>query len=203
MKTWVALKDNVKFAKILWTITEPCLNREFQQEELKNLHTLRIFVFLHGLMIWKVMQRNVWSDIVSWQTRRLNNAAKYLLHASMTTTSKKKKWNLLENCQIHALKLFWNACTWHVLEDLIFYVLWTNLQVPSQNGPTPVTNAWIDWYLACITQVNTNNIVMWEILLSNAAGTVSRLRFCRRSWGLKIHFWRNVMCFWKSYICSN
>ena len=33
-------------------------------------------------------------------------------HASMTTTSKKKKQNLLENCQIHALKLFWNAYTW-------------------------------------------------------------------------------------------
>ena len=27
-------------------------------------------------------------------------------NASMTTTSKKKKQNLLENCQIHALKLF-------------------------------------------------------------------------------------------------
>ena len=31
---------------------------------------------------------------------------KDLLHASMTTTLKKKKQNLLENCQIHALKLF-------------------------------------------------------------------------------------------------
>ena len=30
------------------------------------------------------------SDIESWQTR-LNNSTKYLLHASMTTTSKKKK----------------------------------------------------------------------------------------------------------------
>ena len=37
------------------------------------------------------------------------NSVKYLLHASMTTTSKKKKWNLLENCQKYALKLFWNA----------------------------------------------------------------------------------------------
>ena len=36
-----------------------------------------------------------------------SNSTKYLLHASMTTTSKKKKkQNLLENCQIHALKLF-------------------------------------------------------------------------------------------------
>ena len=29
MYTWVALKDKAKQAKILWTITEPCLNREF------------------------------------------------------------------------------------------------------------------------------------------------------------------------------
>ena len=28
---------------------------------------------------------------VSWQTRRLNNSTKYLLHASMTTTPRKKK----------------------------------------------------------------------------------------------------------------
>ena len=34
--------------------------------------------------------KNVWSDIVSWQTRRLNNSTKYLLHASMTIISKKK-----------------------------------------------------------------------------------------------------------------
>ena len=74
--------------------------------EQKNFHTLRIFVFHHGLMTWLVMQRSVWNDIVSWPTRRLNSSTKYLLHASMTTTSKKKKQNLLENCQIHALKLF-------------------------------------------------------------------------------------------------
>ena len=59
--------------------------------ELKNFHTLRIFVFLHGLMTWLVLRRNVWSDIVSWQTRRLNNSTKYQLHALTTTTLKKKK----------------------------------------------------------------------------------------------------------------
>ena len=73
---------------------------------LENYHSLKIFVFLHGLMTWLVMQRNVWNDIVSWRTRRLSNSTKCLLHASMTTTPKKKKQNLLENCQIHALKLF-------------------------------------------------------------------------------------------------
>ena len=34
----------------------------------------KIFVFLHGLMIWRVMQRNVWRDIVSKPTRRRNNS---------------------------------------------------------------------------------------------------------------------------------
>ena len=87
----------------------------------ENYHSLKIFVFLHGLAIWKVMPRNVWNGIVSWQIRRLNNSTKYLFHASMTTTSKRKKQNLLENCQKYPLKLFGNAYTWHVLEDLIFY----------------------------------------------------------------------------------
>ena len=52
----------------------------------REKHSLKIFVFLHGLKTWLVMQRNVWNDIVSWQTRRHNNSTKYLLHASMTTT---------------------------------------------------------------------------------------------------------------------
>ena len=34
-------------------------------------------------------------------------------------------------------------------------------------------------------------------------GTVSRLWLRRRSWRFKIHFWRNIVRFWKSYICSN
>ena len=38
--------------------------------------------------------------------QRLNNSTKYLLHASMTIISKKKKQNLLENCHHYALKLF-------------------------------------------------------------------------------------------------
>ena len=38
------------------------------------------------------MQRNVWSDVVSWRTGRLNNSTKYQLHALMTIISK-KNWN--------------------------------------------------------------------------------------------------------------
>ena len=60
---------------------------------------------------------------------------------------KEEKWNLLEICHKCALKMFWNSYTWHELEDLIFYGQWTNLHDRSRNGPKPVTNAWIDWYL--------------------------------------------------------
>ena len=41
----------------------------FRGVKQKSFHTLRIFGFLHGLMIWRVMQRNVWNDIVSWANR--------------------------------------------------------------------------------------------------------------------------------------
>ena len=67
------------------------LNHEFPKEQLKNYIAREICVFLRGPTIWRVMPRNVWNDIVSWQTGRLNNSTKYQLHASMTTTSKKKK----------------------------------------------------------------------------------------------------------------
>ena len=53
---------------------------------------------------------------------------------------KKKKSDLLEKSQNIALKLFWNADTLHVLEDMIFYGQWTNLHDQSPNGPEPVTN---------------------------------------------------------------
>ena len=107
MYTWAALNDNVKQAKILMTITEPCSNHEFPRGELKNYHTRKIFVFHHGLMTWLVMQRSVWNDIESWQTRRLSNSTKYPLHASMTTTLKRKNeicWgivtSMLSNCEM-------------------------------------------------------------------------------------------------------
>ena len=71
-----------------------CTQRQCQisKDIVDNYRTMRISAGgAHGPMIWRVMQRNVWNDIASWQTRRHNNSTKYPLHASMTTTSKKKK----------------------------------------------------------------------------------------------------------------
>ena len=103
---WDVLKDNVKEAKILLTITEPCLICEFPRGALKNYHARKICEPFRGPTIWRVMPGNVWNDIVSWQTGRLNNSTKYQLHALTTIISKRKNWNLWENCQKYALKLF-------------------------------------------------------------------------------------------------
>ena len=56
----------------------------------EKYHARKICVSLRALMTWKVMSRNVWNDIMSWQTRRFNNSTKYQFHALMTITSKKK-----------------------------------------------------------------------------------------------------------------
>ena len=56
----------------------------------ENYHARKIYVFLRGRAIWKVMPRNAGNDIVSWQTGRFHNSSKYLLHVSMTITSKRK-----------------------------------------------------------------------------------------------------------------
>ena len=60
-----------------------------QLEEKKNYLIKKNLkqTFPHGPMIWKGMPRNVWNDIVSWRTRRLNNSTKYQLHALMTIIS--------------------------------------------------------------------------------------------------------------------
>ena len=53
--------------------------------------------FPHGSMTWKVMQRNVWSDIASWRTEQLKGCTKSQHHALTTTKSKKTKWDLLDH----------------------------------------------------------------------------------------------------------
>ena len=90
MYTWDVLKDTVKQAKMLLTITEPCLNQEFPQEELKKLPCSENLSFSSWSYDMEGMPGNVWNDIVSWQAGQLNNSTKYQLHALMTIISKKK-----------------------------------------------------------------------------------------------------------------
>ena len=151
-----------------WQHTESCLNPEFPQEQPKNYHAREIWVFLRGHVTGKVMSRSVWKDVANRRTKQLNSFIKSQRHAWMTTTLKTKKMNLFEIYLLFAHTLFWNAYIWHVLDDLIFYGQWTNLQDRSLNGPKHVTNDNLVWFHIFITRVNTNNIVMLETLPNNA-----------------------------------
>ena len=185
-----------------WQLQNHVWIQNFSRSNWK-IHVRKICVFLRGLMTWRVMPRNVWNDIVSWRTKWLNNSTKYQLHALMTTTSKKKKWNLLENCHKYAPKLFWNACTWHVLDDLISGVreqaCTIDYEMDQSLWLTPESidfiyswHMWIQTVLSCGKHCKTMQI-----------GTVSRLRLCRRSWGLEIYFGWNIVRFRKPHVRSN
>ena len=151
---------------------------------------------------WKGISRNVWNDIVSWRTRRLNNSTKYQLHASMTTTSK-KKWNPWENCPKNALNfsemqilgMYWKTGYSVVSEQ--------TLHDPSQNGQSlwqtifsfdlsHSSYMWLQPILSCEKHCQTLQIV-----------TVSRLRFCMISWGFKFYIKWNIVHLRKPYVCSN
>ena len=71
--------------------------------------------YLLGLITWNVMQRSAWKDIANWQTKQRNNYSKSHHHALTTTNSKRKKWDLSENCLKFAHKLSWHVCIWLVL----------------------------------------------------------------------------------------
>ena len=78
MLIWVALNENAKRAKILWTITEICLHPGSLQEQKKNYLDQGDLTQTspHGPVMWKVMQRNVWSDIASWQKKKTKQLCK-------------------------------------------------------------------------------------------------------------------------------
>ena len=115
---WVALKENAKRAKILWKITETCLNLGSPQEQKKSYFVQEDLTQIspHGPMIWKVMQRNFWKDFANWRTKQLNNDTKSQVLAWMIINSSRKNSTLWENYQ----KLL-TRC----LEMLVFGTCWT------------------------------------------------------------------------------
>ena len=174
-RSWFGRTNIFPWSCILGMYSKTMRNKQRYCWQLQN------YVWLHNVRRsnWKItmLGKSEYLFVVLWhgrscqdvcgtiwwvsKIRRRNISTKYLLHASMTTTSKKKKWNLLENCHMYALKLFWNAETWHVLEDPIFYGQWTSLHDRSQNGPKLVTNDDLVWSLTFSIHVTTNSIVMW------------------------------------------
>ena len=122
-----------------------CSSPESPQQQQKNYLARGNLTqtFSHGPVIWKVMQRHVWSDIAFWRKKQPSKCTTWPHHALTNTISRKKKWDLSETCQKFALKLFWNSCMWHASVDHKFYAQLTNLHEQSPNEPELTTNAWL------------------------------------------------------------
>ena len=73
--------SNPRFLLQLW--------KNFQKTEFQG-NPMRT-QFLHGLMIWKVMQRSAWKGIVSQRKKQHNKYTKSQRHALMTTNLKKNE----------------------------------------------------------------------------------------------------------------
>ena len=96
MFVWVALRENVRLARILWIITEVRSNQGFmpglQKNDQKQMSRRKLLPkHLHGPMIWKVLQRNTWKDIANFRIKQLSNETKSQHHVWMTINVEKKE----------------------------------------------------------------------------------------------------------------
>ena len=170
----------------------------------ENCHARKIWVSLRGPMTWKVMPRNVWSHIVSKQTRRLNNSTKYLLHAVDDHHFKEE--------ELKSVGELSKVCSQIVLKCLYLARIGRRDIIWSVNK---LARSIIKWTKACDKRLNrlisyTHHTCEYKQYchVGNTAkqcrlGTFSRLRLCGRCWGFKVYFKWNIVRFWKSYICSN
>ena len=167
MFIWVALKENVKEAMILWTITETRSNPGSLMEASEKLSC-------SGKpdansSSWSY---NMGSHAKKWVERCCELANKN--NSTIIQSRNSMYWRPPIQgrksgiCWRFVKNMFWNACIWLVMVDLIIYGPWTNLLVLSQNGPELVTNAQHVWSLTFITQMNSDNVVMWKIQHNNA-----------------------------------
>ena len=158
MFIWVALKEKVKEARVLWIITEVYSNQGFLPGLQENCQKR----YLHDPMIWKVMQRSAWRDIANLRIKQPVNCSKSRRHAWMIIKLNKKKWDQLENCQQFAHKLFWNVQTWLVLVDLKFMVREQTCPCGHKMDWSLWQNVQRVWSRTLITHLNSGNILMWE-----------------------------------------
>ena len=165
-----------------WLLQNHVRIQNFSRSNWKHYHARKIWVSLRGPMTWKVMPRNVWNDIVSWQTGRLNNSTKYPLHALMTIISKKKNWNPWGDLS--------NVCSQIVLKCLYLARIGRPDILCSVNKHARSITKWTK---ACDKRlcrlISYISSYMWiqsvlprgEHCQTMQTGIVSRLRFCRRS----------------------
>ena len=180
---WIMYILGLHFQK-LWN-TQRCCGKlqihvwiaNFHFWELKNFYIRGIFVFLS----WSNEMENHAKKCVVRYCELANKTTQQLFKVftpCIDDDLKRKSWNPLGNCQKFVFKLFWNACTWHVLENVTFCGQGTNLQDRLKNGPGSETNAWIAWYVTFITSEFKQYCYLKNTAKQSRLGLFQDLRFC-------------------------
>ena len=129
MFVWVALKEDVRLARILWIITEICSNQGFppglrkNYQEQKPWWNLMPKRYLHGPMTWKVTQRNACERYCEFANQTTEQLYKVTTPCMDDHQSKEEEnMDQWQNYLLFARTLFWNVFFSHVLVD---WYLWS------------------------------------------------------------------------------
>ena len=123
---WVVLNENVKLSKDVVDNCKNMFESRISAGAVEKLSETRFSgklmrtLFLRCPMIWKVMLRSAWEDILSWRVKQRNNYTKSHRHALMTTNLQKNRisWrivnSLLTKCsEMCILGSYWE--TWYFM----------------------------------------------------------------------------------------
>ena len=195
------------WTRILLTDINKCSNHECLQQQLTNYQGVRETSCKNrsrGPTTWKDTRESALKDVVSWQTKRQSSCTMSQVLAWMITTSRRKSWKRMKKCTEYARRCSWNASIWHELVDLTFFGQWTNLLEQSHNGQESVTNAEPVWFHSFITQMTTDNIVMWVIQAQHCRlGLFQDSDFAGDLEDSNSTSGENLMYLWKWNICSH
>ena len=151
----------------LWQTSGICSNPGFLLEPRKKyLSELQGNLMQKSYLLdpttWKVMQRNVWKDIANLRkktTQQLYKVATPCMDDHQLKEEENESVGELSTiCLQIALKCLYLARIGR--PDISWSV--NKLARGVTNGQKLVTNAWRIWSRTFITQVSTDNIVMWE-----------------------------------------
>ena len=187
--TQVKMEDPLTFLKLPMFESENCQKREPQGNLTPTLS-------LDGPMTWKVMQRNVWTDIANFRIEKLNNYLKSQRHAWMII-SLKKKIDQLENINC-LLTYCYEMSKLARIGRLWYFVV---CEQTCSRGNEMDKSLWQKFSTSDLVRsshMNTGNIVMWETTLQ--IRIVARLWFWRRPWRLDVNIKRNSVYFRKSHV---
>ena len=207
MSILVVLNENAKRSKILWKITETCLNPGSPQEQqISYLFRKKDLtqISLHCVVIWKVLQRVV---CLCSRCCELANKTTQQLYKVASPCSDDHQFkeeelgsvgDLSKVCSQIVLRCFYLA---RIVRPHIFWPAKQTCTSSHQIGPELVTNASFVSFLIYTTRVNLNKFVMWETPHNNADWDCFRTLILPGF--LKIQNRHIFVQFWKSHVCAN